>query len=297
MNLLSVVVLNYNTRQLLKNCLQSIFKNSSKEVFVYVVDNASSDGSVEMARNLFPKVKIFQNNKNLGFSAGNNTALKKIDSKYYLLLNSDTEVLKDSVQNLIEFAGSFDYGIISPKLIYKNGSFQPNAGDLPFGLALFNWISGLDDLLNKFSIRVPSFHRNDLSFYSEKSQVGWVSATAMLIKKDVLKRIGFLDENIFMYGEDTEYCLRAGRAGFKIGWTNKAEIIHIQGGSLRDAKFRQWLGEFKGLIYIYKKYTNFFYVLILKILIYKFIIIRAIIFFLKGQKEVSKTYAKIIFSI
>ncbi len=297
MNLLSIIILNYNTKKLLKNCLESVFKTLNKETSVYVVDNGSSDGSTEMVKNIFPKVKIFQNNKNLGFSAGNNTALKKINSRYYLLLNSDTEVLENSLENLIEFAKNSDYGIISPKLIYRSGNFQPNAGDLPFGFALFNWISGLDDLLNKCNINVPSFHRNDLNFYGEKSQVGWVSATAMLIKKEIIEKVGYLDENIFMYGEDTEYCLRAARAGFKIGWTNKAEVVHIQGGSLKDAKFEQWLGEFKGLLYIYKKYTTPFYVVTLKILIYLFIIARSVVFLLTGKREVSKTYAKIIFNI
>lgn len=294
---LSIVVVSFNTKELTVKCLQSIYQKSWKNKYeVWVVDNASSDGTTEAVRKLFPTVKLIEGKENIGFAGGNNLALKKVNSKYSLLLNSDTEVQPASLDNLVDFAKDKGFAIVSCKLIDKKGNFQPNAGELPgFGPVLI-WLSGLDDLLRRV-IFIPSYQGTDERYYKEGKQVGWVSGSAMLIQNDVFRKIGFLDEAIFMYGEDVEYCLRAQKAGFKVGWTNQATVIHKSGGSLRSPHFNQWRGEFRGLLYIYKKYYGFAAAFFLRLLIYIFILARVVAFAFLGKFNYSKTYAKIIVSI
>lgn len=292
---LTIIILNFNTKDLLKDCLKSIYDKKWNTNFdVYVVDNASSDDSVKMVEEKFPQVKIIKSDFNLGFAGGNNLGLREIRSKYALLLNSDTIVLDHAIDNLVDFMEEGDFGVGSCRLINKDGSFQANTGDLPFGPSLFFWLSGLDDLplIGPF---LPSFHNQYENSLESKKQVGWVAGTAMMIREDVIKKIGLLDEALFMYAEDVDFCIRTHRAGFKIGWTNRAEIMHLGGGSLEDPHFRQWLGELKGLIYLYRKYLGLFASYSLRLLFYIFILVRVIAFLILGKFEISKTYAKIIF--
>lgn len=290
-----VIIVSFNTMQLLKNCLKSISK-INKIYQIYVVDNGSTDGSVEMVKNNFPKVHLIDTGENLGFVKGNNLVLKKSNADLNILLNSDTEVLKDSLDNLVAFMKNSDYGIGSCKLYFKDEAFQPNAGDKPSMLSIFFWLSGLDDIL-PFKDKLPSIHRKYANYYKGERPVGWVSGSVMAIKKEVINKIGCLDENIFMYGEDVEYCMRAAKAGFKIGWTDNAEIVHIGGGSSKDPYFKQWIGEYRGLIYIYKKFYGQFQAMALKILIYFFTLVRVFAFLITGKFNVSQTYAKIIISL
>lgn len=293
---LAIIILNYNTKQLLKKCLLSLLKNNKSDE-IWIVDNHSFDGSLDMLKKDFPKINVVTNQENFGFSKGMNIGLKKINSKIYLLLNSDTEIKGDSVNKLIDCLKNSNFSIMSSKLIYPGGDFQPNAGDLPFGVALISWLSGADDFFHKFGLSLPSFHRTDEKYYSSNREVGWVSGSVMAIKKEVIDKIGFLDEKIFMYAEDVDFCIRAKKAGLSTGICSGAEIIHIGGGSLSNPRFSQWLGEFKGLIYLYKKYFGSLIAFFLRILIYFFVFLRVIVFFIIGKKNIALNYGKIIKSL
>jgi len=295
---LTIIILNYNTSDLTQECLTSIYKYKPKCSFeVVVVDNASSDDSVKEIKSKFPKVRLISNDKNLGFSKGNNVGVKRVykNSKYCLLLNSDTTVLSESLTNLYNHAEKEGCDICSCKLVNKDGRFQANGGALPTFLPLFVWISGLDDIFGKYMPVVPYQGKNMDHFSGGK--VGWVSGTAMMIKSEVFDQIGFLDEKIFMYGEDAEFCLRAKRANLLVCWTKEAEIVHLGGGSLTTPKYNQWLGEFRGLIYIYNKYYGALAASLLRILINFFVLLRIIAFGLLGKFSYAKTYAQIIFKI
>lgn len=292
-----IIIVNYNTKQLLKNCLQSILnRNWQYQYEIWVVDNGSEDGSLEIIKKDFPKVHLINAGTNLGFAAGNNLGLKKVKADLYILLNSDTEVGQGSLDSLVDFMQRSQYGLGSCSLHFKDGNFQPNAGDNMGLSAIFFWLSGLDDLL-PFKEVLPSLHRKYRSYYQGEREVGWVSGSVMAIKKEVIKKIGLLDEKIFMYGEDIEFCLRAKRAGFKIGWTEDANIMHIGGGSTKDSKFKQWQGEYKGLLYICRKYFGDPATTILKLSIYLFTLIRVVAFLVIGKFNISITYAKIIANI
>lgn len=294
---LTVLVLNFNTKDLTLTCLKSILSNHWKnETGVWVVDNASTDGSVKAIKEIFPQVTLIQNTDNLGFAKGNNVALKRINSRFCLLLNSDTEVLPGSLDNLVNFATEYDFAIASCKVVNQNSSFQPNSGELPSFGPLFLWLSGFDGILGGFH-GLFSYQERNKNYYQNGRNVGWVSGSVMLIRSDVFKKIGFLDEQIFMYGEDVEFCLRAKRAGFKIGWTDQAEIVHLGGGSLKLPKLNQWEGEFRGLLYIYQKYYGNLASLSLRLLLYIFITVRMMAFLVLGKFNYAGTYAKIITKI
>jgi len=294
---LTVLILNYNTKELSINCIESILSREWEyEIEVILIDNASSDGSVSTIKKKFGKqIKIIESKKNLGFTGGNNLGLVKYykNSKYCLLLNSDTIVSKGSLDTMVEVMDKENYDILSCKLISPNGNFQPNAGRLPLFLPMFFWLSGLDDIFGKL-FKPFSYQEREISFYQGTKRVGWVSGTVMVIRSALFNKIGFLDEKIFMYGEDVDFCWRATRAGFKVGWTDKIEIKHIGGASSSKPKYTQWLGEFKGLLYLYRKYYGSLASFILKLLLYIFIFIRIIAFWIIGRKEYAKTYLKII---
>lgn len=294
-NELSVIILSYNTKKLTIDCLRSIFSQKTNIKFdVWLVDNNSQDQTVDLVKKLFPKVNIIKNTQNLGFSKGNNLALKKNSSKYVLLLNSDTKIEDYTFDGLVNFAKKEDFAVVSCKLVNTNGSFQHNAGELPYLFHVIIWLSGIDDIFKKFKITLPSYHLTDERYFKNDKQVGWVSGTAMFISRDVFKKVGYLDENIFMYTEDVEFCLRAKIAGFKIGWTKDVQITHIGGASSKDPKLAQWRGEFRGLLYLYKKYYGNLAAFVLKFIMYLFIILRIFVFGIFGKHTYAKTYLQII---
>ena len=293
---LSIIIVNYNTKALTLDCLASIFNNKwNLKLETWLVDNASTDSSVSEIRKKYPQVKIIESATNLGFAEGHNLALKKAykNSSYCFLLNSDTRLHKGSLDNLVDFANKNGLDIASCKLEDVNGNLQPNTGALPTFLPLMVWLSGLDDILRNVA-RIPSYQEMDRKVYTKPFNSGWVSGTAMLIRCDTFDKIGFLDGKIFMYAEDVDYCWRANKAGLKVGWTNAATITHLGGGSQKEVKYSQWLGEFRGLLYLYKKHYGNRARFVLKMFFYFFISLRVLAFFLLGKFGYAKAYAKIL---
>lgn len=291
---LAIIIVSFNTCELTKKCIKSIFQSDSKLKFkIYLVDNHSSDQTISQIQQNFPQVEVIKSSQNLGFTGGNNLALKKIEAEYVLLLNSDTEIQTGCLDVLVKFAKSKNFAISSCKILGFDKIWQPNAGELPTWGPVFYWLSGLDGVLGLSK----SYQARDKKYYQNGKEVGWVSGTVMLIKQEVFKKIGFLDEKIFMYGEDVEFCLRAQRAGFKIGWTDGTEVFHLGGGSLAVPHFTQWLGEFRGLLYIYRKYYGLVQSWGLRFSFYLFIMARIVVFALLGQFANSLTYGKILVSI
>ncbi len=294
---LTIIILSFNTREFTLNCIESVFNNKwQSKIKVCLVDNNSSDETVKVVKKEYPSVEVIENKENLGFSAGNNVALRTLNSRYYLLLNSDTEIIKGALDYLVKLMDDKNFGIASCKLINPDGSLQPNAGDLPTLIPISSWLTGLDDLLNIF-LNFPTFHPKSNRYFSGEKQVGWVSGAAMMIKNEVLKQVGYLDENIFMYDEDVDFCLRARKKEFKIGWTDKVSIIHAGGGSSKHPQLFQWTNEFRNLEYIYKKHFNLFQTIIVKILIRVFIIARIVVFMLMGKINYALIYGKVLSKI
>ncbi len=290
-----IALINFNTRQLTAECLESIYRFEGDKYQIWVVDNNSTDDSVGYIKKHFPKVHLIENKENVGFAKANNQILREAKGDYYLLLNSDTYLQEDSISQLHDFAESKGFGISSCLLINKDQSPQPNAGFLPtFGRVVY-WLFGMDDLLSLLT-SFPSYHLS-ASRIGSFQKVGWVGGTAMFINHKVIEKIGLLDEGIFMYAEDVDYCWRADDAHFKIGLTDKTRIVHLGGGSAKDPRFNQWVGEFKGLLYLYKKRYGWFMQTILKLLIYKAILLRIAVYAILGRSDYSHSYVKVLKSI
>lgn len=286
-----ISIVSFNTKNLVENCLRSILSEKYKnDVGVWVIDNASSDGTIEMLKKKFPDVKFLINDKNLGFGAAHNRVFKKIDADYYLVLNPDTLFEENPVDKMITFMEQEECAIASCKIFGFDGNLQPNAGDLPFGISLINWLFNLEAIGIK-----SSFHRNEPSFYETSHEVGWVSGNFMMIKGSVFKKIRYFDEEYFMYFEDTELCFRAKQGGLKIMINPKTYIKHLSGGSLDDPKLRQWSGEYNGLVRFYFKNFGIFAGVGVKFLSYLSILFRIIAFTIVGKLNISLTYGKIIF--
>ncbi len=255
---LSIIIVNFNTSDLLRKCLNKVYKSLSfskieKTSEVIVVDNASSDGSVSMTEKNFPKVIIVKNKHNSGFAKANNQGIKQATGKYILLLNSDTEIEKDAVIKLLEtIKADDDKGVVGGKLINIDGTIQPSAGYFPHPAKVFSWMFFLDDIPLLRKVLKP-YHAEEKSFYEKERSVDWVTGACFLIKKEIIKKAGLFDENIFMYGEEMEWCYRIKNAGFKIVFAPTAKLIHHKGASTAVGT-GGILEEFKTILYFYKKH-------------------------------------------
>jgi GT2 family glycosyltransferase len=233
---LSVVIVNYNVRHFLDQCLQSVFKSLRDiESEVFVVDNHSIDGSVEMVRDLFPQVKLIDNQVNVGFSKANNQAIRMAQGEYVLLLNPDTVVEEDTFSTCLKFMDSHaDAGALGVKLIDGKGNFLPESKrGLPTPSVAFYKITGLSKLFPK-SKRFGKYHMGYLP-HNETNETEVLSGAFMFIRKNALDKAGLLDEAFFMYGEDIDLSYRIVKSGFKIYYHPETRVIHYRGESTKKS--------------------------------------------------------------
>lgn len=289
-----VSVINFKTKELTKNCLNSLLKQKfDNQIEIWLIDNASNDGSLEFLKKEFPKIKFIENKENLGFGKAHNQVFEKAHGDYYIVLNSDAEVEEGTIDGMVNFmAENQDCGLASCKILGFDGKLQPNGGDLPFGTALINWLYNLEILGFK-----KSFHRTESSYYEREREVGWLSGNFLIIKKEVLEKVKGFNPKYFMYFEDSELCFRIKKAGYKIMYTPKFTVKHLSGGSLDNPRLRQWVGEYHGLILFYKELYGGLMAFWVRMLIYKSTILRILAFALIGKLDYSVTYAKVITSI
>lgn len=290
---LSVIIVNWNTKKLIEDCLTSIFKFTKNLDFeVIVVDNNSNDGSQKMVQNKFPKIKLIQNKNNLGFAKANNLGIKSANGEYLLLLNSDTYLIENSFQKMVEEASKQkNLGVLAPQLLNQDRSIQQSVGFFPDLPQVFFWMTFIDDL--PFGLFLKPYHVDHDSFYQKNQQVDWVTGAALLIPKNVTQKTGELDEKIFMYGEDVELCFRVKRAGFRIIFTPATKIVHIGRGSSGRVSTRAFVGEFEGLKYFYRKHKSNFSLQILRILLKIGSLARILIFGALGRKETARAYVEV----
>lgn len=253
---LSVIIVNWNTQELLRNCLNSVLRhvhNVSKEIIV--VDNGSSDGSQEMVKREFAEVNLIETGENLGFSKGNNVGLLQAKGRYLLLLNSDTLMENDALSGLVNWMDMhLRVGICGPKLLNKDGSTQPSSGYLP-GL----WSIGLNMCLpvhaipgvNKFT---PALRVIYPEYYEKEHETGYVSGACFMIRRETYEQLGGLDENIFMYVEEVEMCKRAWDEEWEVWLVPQFEVKHLERGSSVSGKKGAILGVYKNLYYYFRKH-------------------------------------------
>lgn len=251
----SIIVLSYNTKELLRSCLESIYNYLPKEIFeVIVLDNASKDGSAEMVKKDFPQVNLIISEKNLGFAKGINTATKDAKGKYLFFLNSDAVLQDDSVLKMPQILDEEkNAGIIGGQLLHSDRSFQRSFGKfytLPHAILMLTGGEKAELFLNKQKI---------------KQKVDWVTGGFMMIKRNLFEELGGFDEDYFMYIEDMDLCYRAQKKGYDTYFDPDIEAIHSnQGSSNRSFAIKQI---HKGLLLFYKKQRSFPEYLVIKFII------------------------------
>lgn len=274
----SIVICNYNTSKILKNTLSSIYKNARNISFeIIVVDDGSTDDSVGMINKYFPKIKVIRNIENLGYSKSCNIGTKLAKGRYVLQLNSDVNFTKDtSIDLLIDFMNKNPkIGICGCKIIRHDGSLDlPCKHAIPTLKNSFFQPFGLYKLFPK--IKSINYYMTYLSD-NEPARVGGLGAF-MLIRKKLIEQIGYMDEEFFIYCEDTDYCYRAIKAGWDIYYFPKVKVMHMHGGTTNKFKLRALLLFHKGIFLYYNKHysnKNFF---LINLFVYAGILARLLLF-------------------
>jgi GT2 family glycosyltransferase len=227
---LSICIVTYQARNLLRDCLHSIYQNPPQGLFeCIIVDNNSDDGTKEMLAAEFPEVTLIVNPGNLGFTAPMNQAFKAAKGEYLLQLNPDTLIHPHSLTRLIEFMENHpEVGICSPKVLNDDGSMQnPCRRGESRPLAVIGYFTGLGKLF-------PRNHRLNeysMSYMDENAThpVAGVAGSCMLLRRQVIDQIGYLDEAFYAYQEDADICFRARQAGWKVYYYPEAQITHYGG--------------------------------------------------------------------
>lgn len=217
MKKVAVIILNYKVKIQTMKCIESVQKSNYENIQIYVIDNNSGDGIGEEIEKI-KSVSFVQNKENAGYSGGNNLGIKKAIEDgvdYMFILNPDTTVDKDAIEFLVSAVDSEDVGISGPKIFFST----------PDGSEKIWYAGGVFDKDNVIG-KHRGVDEQDHGQYEQKEETGFVSGAAMMVKKEVFEKIGFFDENYFLYYEDSDFCFRAKQAGFKIMYEPRAIVYH-----------------------------------------------------------------------
>jgi GT2 family glycosyltransferase len=255
--LLDIIIVNYNSTDLLLRCLESVYDCIKKiSLNVYVQDNNSRDG-IDRVGLLFPQVILTKNSYNMGFARAVNRALEQGTSPHVLILNPDCVLGDDSFESLLRYMKENpDVGILGPKILNGDGSIQGSARSFPTPLsALF----GRNTCLTRWFPKNRMSRKNILTSEAVGTapvEVGWVSGACMLARRKALDDVGLMDERFFMYWEDADWCKRMWDMGWKVVYFPRASIVHYVGGSSEKLLIRSVLEFHKSSYHLFMKHTN-----------------------------------------
>lgn len=294
---LSIIIISYNTREILISCLKSIKKHTKGVKYeVIVVDNASTDGSAKASEDL--GAIVIKNKSNLGFAAGNNQGVRVSKGKYILFLNSDTVIEENVLGEMISFLDKNPkIGAATSALRNKDRSLQATGGYFPTLLRVFSWMTIQDlpfvDMIIKpfHPFHSKSFFFKGDEFYSKKKELDWVTGAFLMTRKSVIEATGGWDESFFMYVEEVDFCYRIKELGYEIWYLPKWKIIHLGGASSKTSEF-SLISEYNGIKKFYKKHYPFWQYPILRFLLKLGAFGRIILFGILEGKEAAKVYAK-----
>jgi GT2 family glycosyltransferase len=233
---ISLILVSFNTRDVLRESLQSVAREKgSFRLEIFVVDNNSRDGSVEMVEAEFPHVRVIRSEVNLGFGAANNVALEQARGRYIVLLNSDAFLTPDSLRLSVEnMDADPSVGLAGGRLVGRDYSWQPSARMFPSIVSDFKVMTGLAAKFPK-SRFFGSFDRT-WADPMQPAEVDWVPGAYSIIRSEALARVGFFDPEFFLYSEEVDLCRRIQQAGYKIMYWPEIVVIHIGGESSRQIK-------------------------------------------------------------
>lgn len=266
---LSIVIVSYNTRLLLKNCLLSLRKNLIKSISyeVIVVDNASIDGSAEMVQRDFIDVLLIKNKENLGFTKGNNLGIKKAKGRYILFLNADTVVYEKTIQVVMGFMDKHkEAGVVTCKVLLPDGSLDDSCHrGFPTPWSSFCYFSGLSKLFPQS--RLLGGYSMSYADFTIPHEIDSCSGAFMMVRKQAGEQIGWWDEDFFWYGDDLDFCYRLKEKDWKVLFLPVVKILHYKGASggikaiskhltsaTRDTKISATNARFKAMRLFYSKH-------------------------------------------
>lgn len=254
---LSVIIVNYNVKHFLEQCLHSVLKASkSISAEIFVVDNNSVDGSTQLVKEKFPQVQLIENKENVGFSKANNQAIRLAKGKYILLLNPDTVVEEDTFVKVTRFMDEHpEAGGLGVKMIDGKGNFLPESKrGLPTPWVAFSKMFGLSKLFPK-SKKFGKYH---LSYLDENEihEIEVLAGAFMLMRKETLDKVGLLDETFFMYGEDIDLSYRITQGGYKNYYFPETTIIHYKGESTKKGSLNYVKVFYKAMIIFAQKHFS-----------------------------------------
>ena len=260
--LLSVIIVNWNTRDLLARCLDSVISDhspiTSREPLVtdhcslitetIVVDNASTDGSARMVRERFPQVHLIENRENVGFARANNQAIRQSGGRYVLLLNPDTEVRPGALETLVRFMDAHpEAGAAGARLLNPDGTLQESCHPFPTLGREFWRLFHLDALWR--------FARYDMARWDLETprEVDSVQGACVILRREALDQVGLLDEDYFMYTEEVDLCHRLRQGGWRIYWVPQAVVVHYGGQSTRQMPAEMFLRLYESKLLYFRK--------------------------------------------
>jgi hypothetical protein len=259
---LAIVIVSYNCREVLRDCLAS-----ACAYYAVVVDNASTDGSAEMVRAEFPEVKLIRNQENRGFAAACNQGIMAAHQPLVLLLNPDALITDDAVQRLLEVMSARpDVGACGPRILNPDGSLQPSCRCFPILPRLL-----LDELgFGKLFPHSRFFGGYRMTWWAHDQQreVDQLMGAALLLRRTALEQVGVLDERFFVYFEEVDLCLRLRQAGWKVLFVPTAQVVHHGGQSAHQVLREATLYRYRSMCTFYRKYYPAWHLAILKMAIW-----------------------------
>ena len=266
---LSIIIVNWNTREMLSECLKSIYaRPPSGEFEVWVVDNASADGSSAMVRERYPQVKLIENPSNSGFAYANNLALRQASGRYLLLLNSDTFVKPNALEALRQFMEDHpEAGACGSRLLNPDGSLQVSCYVHPTLKNEFLRMFHLDGIFPQSRYRMNEWATD------QAREVEVIQGACLLLRRESLEQVGLLDEQFFMYSEDYDLCYRLRKGNWKLYWVPWSEVVHFGGQSTKQVAAEMFLHLYRSKMICMRKHYGR-----LAAILYKLILIFSAVF-------------------
>jgi len=251
---LSISIVNYNTRDFVLGLIRSILENTRRiSAEIFVADNNSTDGSVEAIEREYPQVKVIANQKNLGFAAATNQVIKASQGYYVVLFTTDTVVLPETLNLLVEFMDQNPQaGAVGPKILNRDGTVQISGKTFPTPLVALLVTTGLSRLFPKS--RALENYYLPLEEYDRFREVDQLSGACLLVRRETIGDVGLLDENFFIYCEDVDWCRRMRQRGWKLYYLPQAQVIHYKGESSKKSSQQAIRIYYQSLRYFYSKH-------------------------------------------
>lgn len=250
----AVVVINYNTCNQLRACLESVVAAQPDEIVV--VDNASSDGSAAMVRDCFPQVRLYANSENVGFGTAANQAITNCTAPAILLLNSDTVVTSGAVRALADYLGCHPRaGIVGPRLLSVDGTIQASCFPFPTPFNVFLELSSLSGAVQWLPVVRERYPRT--WSYNRPHMVDWVLGAALLIRREAFEAVQGFDERFFMYHEEVDLCYRLQAAGWQTHYTPDASVMHVGGASTSQDRVAMAVHLYTSMFTMYRHHYSF----------------------------------------